>query len=110
MKRSEQVLLALVGPTASGKTHLGMLLAGRLNGEIVSADSRQVTGIWTLALQNRRPKTFVMSGIILSISSIRRRITMQGSTAIRHGDVLRNFLKKTFNPSLSGEPDCMCRE
>jgi tRNA dimethylallyltransferase len=42
MKRSEQVLLAIVGPTASGKTHLGMLLAGRLNGEIVSADSRQV--------------------------------------------------------------------
>jgi tRNA dimethylallyltransferase len=42
MKLSEQILLALVGPTASGKTQLGMLLANRLNGEIVSADSRQV--------------------------------------------------------------------
>ena len=42
MKLSERILLAIVGPTASGKTHLGMLLANRLNGEIVSADSRQV--------------------------------------------------------------------
>jgi tRNA A37 N6-isopentenylltransferase MiaA len=29
-------------PTASGKTRLGVELARRLNGEIVSADSRQV--------------------------------------------------------------------
>jgi tRNA dimethylallyltransferase len=35
-------LLALVGPTASGKTHLSILLAQQLNGEILSADSRQV--------------------------------------------------------------------
>jgi tRNA dimethylallyltransferase len=35
-------LLAIVGPTASGKTRLGILLAKRLNGEIISADSRQV--------------------------------------------------------------------
>ncbi len=42
MKRSERILLSIVGPTASGKTQLGMLLANRLNGEIVSADSRQV--------------------------------------------------------------------
>jgi tRNA dimethylallyltransferase len=35
-------VLALVGPTASGKTPLGVLLADRLKGEIVSADSRQV--------------------------------------------------------------------
>lgn len=35
-------VLAIVGPTASGKTPLGCLLAGQLSGEIVSADSRQV--------------------------------------------------------------------
>jgi tRNA dimethylallyltransferase len=35
-------LLAIVGPTASGKTKLGVLLAERLRAEIVSADSRQV--------------------------------------------------------------------
>lgn len=34
--------IALVGPTASGKTAVGILLAQRLNAEIVSADSMQV--------------------------------------------------------------------
>lgn len=34
--------IALVGPTASGKTAVGVLLAQRLNAEIVSADSMQV--------------------------------------------------------------------
>ena len=35
-------LLVILGPTASGKTRLGVELARRLSGEIVSADSRQV--------------------------------------------------------------------
>lgn len=35
-------LLAIVGPTACGKTRRGVDLARRLGGEIVSADSRQV--------------------------------------------------------------------
>ena len=34
-------MLAVVGPTASGKTRLGIELAGALDGEIVSADSMQ---------------------------------------------------------------------
>lgn len=39
--KSRQVL-AIVGPTASGKTPLSLLVAEFLNGEIVSADSRQI--------------------------------------------------------------------
>ena len=35
-------LVAIVGPTASGKTRLAVQLARQFNGEIVSADSRQV--------------------------------------------------------------------
>jgi len=35
-------LLAVVGPTASGKTDLAIQLAERLDGELISADSRQV--------------------------------------------------------------------
>ncbi len=35
-------VLAVVGTNASGKSALGVALAGRLNGEILSADSRQV--------------------------------------------------------------------
>ena len=33
-------LILLVGPTAVGKTEIAIQLAERLNGEIVSADSR----------------------------------------------------------------------
>jgi tRNA dimethylallyltransferase len=35
-------LLVILGPTASGKTRLGVALAKLLSGEIISADSRQV--------------------------------------------------------------------
>jgi tRNA dimethylallyltransferase len=36
------MLLAIVGPTAAGKTEVGILLAEALGGEIISADSMQV--------------------------------------------------------------------
>jgi len=35
-------LIAVIGPTASGKTSLAAHLASRMNGEVISADSRQV--------------------------------------------------------------------
>ena len=35
-------MLVILGPTASGKTRLAVAVAARLNGEVVSADSRQV--------------------------------------------------------------------
>lgn len=35
-------ILAVVGPTASGKTSLGIALAKEFDGEIISADSRQI--------------------------------------------------------------------
>ena len=42
MDEKRKKLLVIAGPTASGKTALGIALAQRLNGEIVSADSMQV--------------------------------------------------------------------
>jgi len=38
----KQKLIVILGPTATGKTRLAALLAERINGEIISADSRQV--------------------------------------------------------------------
>lgn len=35
-------VLVILGPTASGKTALSLKIAGELNGEVISADSRQV--------------------------------------------------------------------
>ncbi|MCH8050272.1 tRNA (adenosine(37)-N6)-dimethylallyltransferase MiaA [Patescibacteria group bacterium] len=42
MSNKKQKILVVVGPTASGKTRLSISLAKKFNGEIISADSRQV--------------------------------------------------------------------
>lgn len=42
MKKSFQKCIAIVGPTAVGKSSLAIALARKYNGEIISADSRQV--------------------------------------------------------------------
>ena len=38
----ERKVIVIVGPTCSGKTRLGVNLAEQINGEIISADSRQI--------------------------------------------------------------------
>ncbi|MDR3642165.1 MAG: tRNA (adenosine(37)-N6)-dimethylallyltransferase MiaA [Candidatus Doudnabacteria bacterium] len=40
--RKKFQILVIVGPTSSGKSELAVKLAGRLNGEIISCDSRQI--------------------------------------------------------------------
>ncbi len=42
MENSKSNLIVVLGPTASGKTDLGIYLAKRFSGEVVSADSMQV--------------------------------------------------------------------
>lgn len=42
MSDSRRTLITIIGPTGVGKTALANELAGRINGEIVSADSRQI--------------------------------------------------------------------
>ena len=41
-KQNNQPLIVILGPTASGKTKLAVNIASKINGEIISADSRQV--------------------------------------------------------------------
>jgi tRNA dimethylallyltransferase len=62
MKKSDIKLIVILGPTASGKSDLGIHLARRYDGEIVSVDSRQVyraldigTGKVTKAEQKMAP-------------------------------------------------------
>lgn len=42
MESAKQKLIVVLGPTATGKTKLAVALARRFDGEIISADSRQV--------------------------------------------------------------------
>lgn len=42
MRQQDLEVIAIVGPTASGKTALSIELAKRLNGEIINGDSMQI--------------------------------------------------------------------
>ena len=42
MKKLKQKIIVILGPTSSGKSDLAVILAKKFNGEIISADSRQV--------------------------------------------------------------------
>ena len=42
MIENKNKVIVIVGPTASGKSTLGINLARKLNGEIISADSMQI--------------------------------------------------------------------
>src|SRR3954468_20115517 len=42
MRNKPQQLIVILGPTATGKSALAVKLAKKFNGEIISADSRQV--------------------------------------------------------------------
>ncbi len=52
----DRPILALVGPTAVGKTALSLELAERLGGEIISADSRQVYRPLTIGTAKPSPE------------------------------------------------------
>lgn len=54
-------LLVIVGPTASGKTALGIALAKKFDGEIVSADSRQIYRDMTIG--TGKPTRAEMDGV-----------------------------------------------
>jgi tRNA dimethylallyltransferase len=57
---SGQTVLAIFGPTASGKTAVAEAVAGRLDGEVVSADSMQAyIGLPILTAQPERPTRLV---------------------------------------------------
>jgi tRNA dimethylallyltransferase len=66
-----QKLIAVVGPTAAGKTDLAIQLAKEFNGEIISADSRQIytkleigtakpAGTWRMV---ERKKRYIVDGV-----------------------------------------------
>lgn len=56
MKKIKNRLLVIVGPTASGKTAVAARLARKFDGEIVSADSRQVYRHMDIGTGKDRPR------------------------------------------------------
>ena len=73
---SGQKLIVIVGPTASGKSDLGIKLAKKYNGEIISADSRQVykgMDIGTGKVTKKEQK--IVKHYLLDVVSPKRRFT-----------------------------------
>jgi len=70
-------LIAILGPTASGKSELAIKLAKKFKGEIVSADSRQVYK--GMNIGTAKPTKKEMKGIphyLLDVASPKRRFTV----------------------------------
>ena len=49
-------IICVVGPTATGKTKMGVALAKRFNGEVVSVDSMQIYRGMAVGPPHRRPR------------------------------------------------------
>jgi tRNA dimethylallyltransferase len=77
MSMSKQKAIAVVGPTASGKSALAITLAKEIHGEVISADSRQVYEGFDTTTAKVTPKE--MLGIphhLLDIAPIEREYTV----------------------------------
>jgi len=77
LKTINYKLITIVGPTASGKSELAIKLAKKFNGEIVSADSRQVYK--SLDIGTGKVTKKEMKGIphhLLDVASPKRRFTV----------------------------------
>ena len=72
-----QVLIVILGPTASGKSDLAVKLAKKFNGEVISADSRQVykgMDIGTGKITKKEMKG--VTHYLLNIASPKKRFTV----------------------------------
>jgi len=95
-------LIVILGPTASGKSELAIKLAKKFNGEVISADSRQVYKEMDIGT-GKIPKK-EMKGIphyLLDVSSPKRRFTVvqYRKLALK---AINKILKKVHVPFLCG--------
>ncbi len=88
-------ILVIVGPTASGKTALSIELAKKLNGEIVSADSRQVYRGMDIGTA-KPPISHVPKGASVKSSAPKKR---SGSGAVKYAYGIPHHLIDIKNPN-----------
>ena len=87
-------VIAIVGPTASGKSSLGIWLAQKLGGEIISADSRQVYRGLNIGTGKVTKKE--MAGVphhLLSVASPKKQFTVDDFVRLAekaHSNILQN--------------------
>lgn len=95
-------LLAVVGPTASGKTSLAVYLAEKLNGEIVSADSMQIYREMNIATAApTAEETGDIPYHLVNFVSPEERFSV-ASYVILAADVIRNIFSRGKLPIVAG--------
>jgi len=95
-------LIVILGPTASGKTELSIKLARKFNGEIVSADSRQVykgMDIGTGKITKKEMKS--IPHYLLDVASPKRRFTVAQYQKLAQ-KAIKEIQKKNKVPFLVG--------
>ncbi|MBV9159008.1 MAG: tRNA (adenosine(37)-N6)-dimethylallyltransferase MiaA [Candidatus Kaiserbacteria bacterium] len=98
----KQKVLVILGPTASGKSALGVALARRFNGEIISADSRQVYR--GMDIGTGKITKHEMKGVghyLLDVASPKKKFTA-GDYAIRGQHALGHISKRDKLPIIVG--------
>ena len=73
-------IVIICGPTATGKTELGLSLAKKYQGEIISADSRQIFSGMDLSTGKGLPKSAIRSA--QKIPGVHRNLTLYQSNDI----------------------------
>lgn len=95
-------VIVVCGPTATGKTKLGVALAQRLHGEVISADSMQV--YQNMAIGTAQPTAEEMAGIphhMLSVADPREPYSV-GRYVEEAGRCLEDILRRGKQPILVG--------
>ncbi len=95
-------LIVILGPTASGKSELAIKLAKKFNGEIISADSRQIYKELNIGTNKLTKKE--MGGIphhLLNIISPNRKFTIANYQKLAK-EAINKILKKNKIPILCG--------
>lgn len=98
----KKILIVILGPTASGKSELAIRLAKKFNGEIISADSRQVYKGMDIGTAKVTKKE--MQGIphyLLDVVSPRKRFTVAQYRKLALG-AMEKIFKKGRVPILCG--------
>jgi len=102
MKKKLPKLIAVLGPTASGKTKLAIKLVKKFNGEIVSADSRQIYK--GMDIGTAKPTKKERQGIphyLLDVASPKRKFTVAQYRKLAI-IAIKKILKKKKIPFLVG--------
>lgn len=100
--RQKQKILVILGPTASGKSDLAVALAKKFNGEVISADSRQVYKGMDIGTGKITKKE--MRGVphyLLDIASPKTRFDVARYQKLAHKKIA-NILKRGKLPIICG--------